>query len=590
MPDGIRSHRHRGSRRRRAVAPWVVLTVLTLVGTTGVSLGYAHVIRGACSGELRVRLIAAPAVADILDGLARSWSGSEPEVGRRCAVVEVDGRDTAAIVRQLVSGWDDKAGPAPDVWVPESTAWVRRAAASPPAAAILPSDQTSIARSPAVVAMPKPMAEALGWPQIQPSWQDLIQAKHPAAAGWAGTGNADWGEFRLGMTDPLRSTAGLHTLMAVLDANTDGEISGDESGNLTRLRAVQKVYAETVDAMLADLRRADERGSVAALRHVSAFPALECEVVAYNLGHPRVPLVAVYPRDTTDADHPYLVLNTPWSDPARQEVAYRFLDYVRGPAGRSKLMAAGFRDADGNGGDVLSDGHGTAPRVQASTQAMPPPAAVKRSIEVWSALTRITNVLLVLDVSGSMGLAVSGPAKTRLALVRAAARSTISLLSDDSSVGLWLFASRMDGTSDHIEAVPSGRLTEPAAGAATRRVAVSAALDRIAAGGNSALYDTVVAAHHAVSDAYRDGARNLVVVVTDGGNDDDTGGATLNQTIEALGGDDPAHAVQVVTIGFGPDADTGALRAISRASGAVSYPVGLDADLGSALQTAVLAE
>jgi Ca-activated chloride channel family protein len=566
------------------VAPWVLLTLLAVVATSGVSAGFVYLVRRACSGDVRARLMAAPDVANAFESLARSWLETEPAVNDRCAGVDVDSRDTAAVIQQFASGWDTKAGPPPDVWVPESTAWARRASAAPLAAPILPADQPAVVRSPAVIAMPKPMAEALGWPPTRPSWQDLTQGRHKAASGWGGAGNPSWGEFRLGMTDPLRSTAGLHALMAVLDSNADGEISGDESANLTKLRSVQKVYEPTVDGILANLRREDGKGGDAALRYVSAFPALESEVVAYNLGNPRVPLVAVYPRGgTADADHPYLILKASWAEAAKQEVALRFFDFLRGPVGRSRLQALGFRDPAGVGAGSGGSAPVDTPRAALSA------ASIKRSLEMWTALTRVTNLLLVVDVSGSMGDPVPGLAKSRLGLVRAAAQATIAMLSDDSHVGLWLYATRLGGTRDHKEAVPAGRLGDPAEGAASRREALAVALDQMSAGGNAALYDTVVNAYRQVGANFREGANNLVVVVTDGGNDDDTGGLTLKQTIDAVGTADSGRRVPVVTIGLGPDADVEVLKQISRASGTFSsYPVGLDADLGSLFLTAVL--
>ena len=39
---------------------------------------------------------------------------------------------------------------------------------------MMPDLQPSLARSPAILAMPKPMAQALGWPTGDLSWQDLI--------------------------------------------------------------------------------------------------------------------------------------------------------------------------------------------------------------------------------------------------------------------------------------------------------------------------------------------------------------------------------------------------------------------------------
>jgi Ca-activated chloride channel family protein len=593
MPNGsrttIRSHRRRGTRRRRIIAPWVVGIVLATVALSGLSAGYLYLVRQSCAGEVRATIAAAPGVATLIEGAARAWQEDEPSVDNRCAFVDVDSKDPALIAQQLGTEWDPKSGAPPDVWVPDSSAWVRRAASSQEAATALPERRPSVATSPTVIAMPKPMAVALGWPKVKLSWQDIVD-RLATGAGWGALGKPEWGEFRLGMTDPLRSTAGLHALMAVLDTNDNGDVSAEEQSGVARLRQVQKVYEDSTDRLLANLRREDAQGSEAALRYVSAFPAFEQEVLTYNTGNPRVPLVAIYPSNgTADADYPYLVLGAAWADPVRQRVARAFLAYLGTTDGRRELLAAGFRDPRRTGGRVLAEANGAAARLPFLPRALPVPEVVKRTIELWTAVTRAANVLLVLDVSGSMGQQVPGAGKTRLAVLREAARGTVSALTDEAHVGLWLYASRLDGTRDYRQAVPLGRLADPAGGAATRRAALLGALDRMTAGGNTGLYDTAVAAQKAVSDSFVDGAANLVVLVTDGRNDDDTGGMSLSQACGALRKSaETPRRVPVITVGFGPEADTAALQEISRSTGAVSYPDSGAFELESVLLTAVL--
>jgi Ca-activated chloride channel family protein len=257
-------------------------------------------------------------------------------------------RDSALMAQALGTDWDPKSlGTPPDVWAPDSTAWVRRASTAPVAERMMPDLQPSLARTPAVVAMPKPMAEALGWPNGDVSWQDLINTVAADPAGWGKYGKPQWGPFRFGMTDPLKSTAGLLSLMAVLDSNDDGEVAPAEQDTVYKLKQERAVYTDTTDQILTELRAADRQGGDAALKYVSAFPALEQDVLMYNKGNPAVPLVAVYPSNgSADADNPYLVLDAPWSVKARQAVAKEFLKYARGPVGRKAFLDAGFRDAN----------------------------------------------------------------------------------------------------------------------------------------------------------------------------------------------------------------------------------------------------
>ena len=192
-PVRIRSHRRGGRRRQLAVAPWIVLTLVAVVVASGVTVGYGYLVRSRCSGEVRATVVAAPVLAGLLDGLARRWQDTEPIVRGRCAAVEVESKDSATVAQALGAPWEAKsAGPAPDVWVPESGVWASRAATAPAAATMLPEQRPAIARSPTVIAMPKPMAQALGWPVAPLTWRDVINNFAGRPAGWGGYGKP-WG-------------------------------------------------------------------------------------------------------------------------------------------------------------------------------------------------------------------------------------------------------------------------------------------------------------------------------------------------------------------------------------------------------------
>ena len=225
----VRSHRRGASGRRLPIAPWIIAAVIVvLMGGAG-AYGVSFLLKNGCTGSVKANIVAAPATATLLEGLARGWADTSPAVGDACASVEIAGRDTAIMAQSLGTDWDSKAGAPPDVWVPDSTAWVRRASTAATAERMMPDLQPSLARTPAVIAMPRPMAEALGWPTGELSWQDLANKTAADPAGWGKYGKPEWGPFRFGMTDPLKSTAGLLSLMAVLDGNDDGEVSA-ESG------------------------------------------------------------------------------------------------------------------------------------------------------------------------------------------------------------------------------------------------------------------------------------------------------------------------------------------------------------------------
>ena len=63
--------------------------------------------------------------------------------------------------------------------------------------------------TPLVIAMPKPMAEALGWPDTPIGFADILALANDPQ-GWAKFGHPEWGPFKLGKTSPNFSTSGLN--------------------------------------------------------------------------------------------------------------------------------------------------------------------------------------------------------------------------------------------------------------------------------------------------------------------------------------------------------------------------------------------
>jgi Ca-activated chloride channel family protein len=585
---GVRSHR-KGGRRRAPVLGWVaagvVLVLLAGLGVTGVR----YLTRERCSGSVTAQVIASAETAGILTELSRRWARTTPSVNGVCSNVVIRSRDAAVMAQALGTDWDSKAGgPAPDVWVPDSTAWVRRASTAAVAERMMPDRQPSLARSPAVIAMPKPMAEAIGWPGTGISWQDIVTKVAADPAGWGKYGKDDWGRFRFGMTDPLSSTAGLLSLMAVLDGDDDGEVTPEEQNAVFKLKQERALYTETTGEITAGLAKADRESADAAMKYVSAFPAFEQDVVAYNKNNPKVPLVAVYPSNgSADADYPYLVLEAPWATRQKQDVARAFLGYARGVEGRKAFLDAGFRDSNREAGRPLEESPSFSAKLKTLPRAVLLPESVKQSMDTWTALTRPTNVLLVLDVSGSMNEQVPGTGRTRLQLAKDAAHGAVSLFADDVDAGLWTFSSRQTASTDYRMVVPIGQVSDQVGGK-TRRDQMTTQIDKLAALGDTGLYDTAAAAQQAVADTYQKGATNLVVLITDGKNDDPTGGLSLDQLRAKLDANATSgKKVPIVTVGYGNDADFAALQEISRVSGGTLYTSKTAFDINQVLLTAI---
>lgn len=351
MPYGhsltVRSHRRGGTRRRPSIVPVIVIGSVVVLVAAGLVAGYLYLIGSSCSGQVTATVVVSPRIETMMQGLRRSWADSSPSVDGTCAMVSIEAMDSAAATTALSGRWNAKTdGPTPDAWVPDSTAWAKVAGADEDAAAMLPSRQPSLARSPLVLAVPKPMAEAAGILDTPVTWSALVK-KLSGTRGWAQYGHASWGEFRIGLSDPQTSTAGLLAVLAVADANHNGVLDAGERPEATEFERSATVRVGTSAEIFNGLTSVATQGVAATLAYVSAFPALEQDVVSYNLTKPEVPLVAVNPQENESvADFPYLVLDASWSASDRQQVVSLFLEYLRGKAGRAAFVDGGYREAE----------------------------------------------------------------------------------------------------------------------------------------------------------------------------------------------------------------------------------------------------
>jgi Ca-activated chloride channel homolog len=549
----------------------------------------------ACVGATTPLVLASSAdKAALMTRLAAEFSASTRRGGgHHCVRATVVMKGSGAAASALATGWQPSDGPTPDVWSPTGSIWLplleaRLAEAQRSSLIPTPDAVEHIAASPMVVAMPRPMAQALGWPDTPIGWSDLLNLAS-SRTGWARFGHPEWGRFSLGKTNPNFSHAGLEGTIATYYAavgRTSGLTEQDiRSAAIRRFVAgvEQSVvrYGDTTASFQSDWLRADDRGQ--ALTYISALVTEENLVPAYNEGNPtadpalagkhprpKVPLVAIYPREGTFvADHPYAVLSAPWVTPAKRAAAAAFLAYLRSPAVQRQWQANHFRDADNRPGTQETEAIGVIP-TQPVKILQPPTAKITNDIlDSWTQLRKTANVVSLIDVSGSMAAKLPGSGQTKLDAAKEAAIASLKLFTDHDEVGLWSFSGGIRGRRDYIPLVGIGPMNG-AVGNAVRRTALVGALQGLAPRGNTGLYNSVAAAYQTVLDRYRDDRINAVVVLTDGKNDAQ-GGLDLpglRKRIQATAG---GRQIRIITIAYGPDADADALAQIARATKGASY-------------------
>jgi Ca-activated chloride channel family protein len=436
------------------------------------------------------------------------------------------------------------------------------------------------------------MAEALGWPDQPIGFADIVELANDPD-GWASVGHPEWGPFRLGKTNPNYSTSGLNFTIAQYYAAT-GKTSGLTTEDLSRPEAVEFArdvesavvhYGDITMTFLNNWFATDVRGT--SLTYASAVAVEEKSVIDYNLGNPdgelsvgevprepRVPLVAIYPSEgTLYSDNPFIILDAEWVTPEQRTAAEAFEEYVQRPENQEKVLAFGFRPNNPNVplADPVSTANGVDPDQPRSELEVPAPDVLVRILDSWAEQRKEARVLLVLDVSGSMGdLASDG--RTKLDLAQEAAVSALDQFKDTDEVGLWVFSTDLLGGPD-----PNYRELVPVAPIGAQRDALVEAIRAQFPTNGTPLYDVTGKAYASMLDAYDPTKINAVVFLTDGVNDDgipdddEQEFSSLIGRLQAGSEGATSRPVRVFTISYGDGADTVTLKAIAQATSAAHY-------------------
>jgi Ca-activated chloride channel family protein len=541
-------------------------------------------------------LALSPEKIALFEELAADFNGSDAAEldGGGCAFARPYRKSSGAAAQLLIEGWPSPAdnGEPPTVWSPAASGW--GAIVNERTGSNLATGGAPFMLTPLVIAMPKPMADAIGYPETPIGFGDIVELANDPQ-GWAKYGHPEWGPFRLGKTNPNFSTSGLNFTVAEYYAAT-GKTTGLTSEDLARadvrqfaadLESAVVHYGDTTLTFLNNWYRADARGT--ALTYVSAAAVEEKSILDYNAGNPdgildpgeepvppKVPLVAVYPTEgTLFSDNPYFVLDAEWVTAEQRTAAEAFEEFIQLPENQAKVLAFGFRPGNPQVpvGEPIVPGNGVDPQQPQAELEVPDGAVLSEILDLWAEQRKTARVLLVLDVSGSMG-DDGGDGRTKLELAKEAAKAALAEFNDDDQVGLWVFTTDVDqdgSMATYRELVaPDGRIGDT-------RERMRNEIDRYPPLNGTPLYAVTAAAYGAMRDSYDPTKINAIVLLTDGVNDDGETSDDRDQLdaliTELRSGSEgsTAQPVRVFTISYGAGADTPTLRRIAEASNAALY-------------------
>lgn len=540
---------------------------------------------------------------DLLTDLANEFNGSDESqdveaIGGGCIFVRPQTKASGLAADLLATGWDtDLEGPLPVIWSPASAAWgqvLNQRLIDAGETPYVPEDYAPFMLSPLVIAMPQPMAEALGHPDEPIGWNTILELSRDPQ-GWAAYGHPEWGPFRLGKTNPNFSTSGLSALIAQYYALVDKtqDLTGEDISRADVLEGAASIesavvhYGDTTLTFLNNWYRNDQRGT--ALTYASAVAVEEVSLINYNRGNPdgvlepgeevvepRTPLVAIYPEEgTLFSDNPFFILSdAEWVSDEQAAAAQIFTDFVQQPENQERVLEFGFRPGNIEVpiADPVVPENGVDPAQPTTTLSTPDSDVMVDLIAQWSETRKPAQVLLVLDVSGSMAdFAASGSRETKLDLAISAATTALDEFIDADVVGLRIFSTDLGVDPDtgepldHLDLVPLAPIGQ-------NEQALRDALSGLLPVAGTPLYTVTQDSFTDMAEQFDPDKINAIVLLSDGQNDDprnDDRAAMLEVLSQAQG--ENATQIRIFPIRYGQDADTSDLELIAEATDAVVY-------------------
>ncbi len=426
---------------------------------------------------------------------------------------------------------------------PDSSLWVSQVdrdwqAANPDASPLVSSIER-YALTPVVIAMLEDRAEAVGYPDESVGWRRLMTiAQEDPSFRWS---------------HPSVSTAtGLLSVTAEFYAANDKleTLQVADIQNEAALQYVTDIEA-TVDRYGGESEdRVIVRNLAAGGRQLDAFVTQEQKVIFFNQNSPSTQLVAVYPEEGTFfMDHPLVLLDGDWVSDEQARVFREFARFVAEPAQQQTVLELGYRPADvsialDDPNSLVRPEFNVDPEEPTALLQVPSPATLGAIREAWLVTKRPADIVLVIDVSGSMeGDKLSG--------VKGA---------------LFSFIDQIEGDRDRVALVTfsdRSQLVQPLA--PLDGGAMSDSVRQLQAGGGTQLYDAIAfALDHLEAENTGDRAQ-VIVAMTDGQSE-----GSINVVEQKIDGME--SSVIVYTVGYGTDADLEVLQRIAQLGEGQVYP------------------
>jgi Ca-activated chloride channel family protein len=531
---------------------WITLLIIVVAAcalcwplTRGIVSGVNNAVGGLFSSvdstlsgpQPTLAIAVSPEKAELFAQLVNDFNAKKLKASNgaemRIATINLEPED---MIDAAIAGNFQAMSPDSSIWLDQLDRQYQAAQNTP---AGLVGQTVRYAVSPVVIAMWRDTAQRLGWPQKPIGWSDLLNEA---------TTNKD---FK--WSHPSTSSAsGLLATLAEFYAAT-GKTRGLTVDDVKTPQAQEYVNAleKTVryygegEASIA--QNVVEKGR----NYLDAFVASEQIVINANQT-PGVDLVAIYPNEgSLWQDHPLALLESSGLSDLNRETFSAFASYITAPEAQQAILAKGYRPADLNikidgANSPINMNNGADPAKPQTSLQVPAATVLDVVRESWLANKRRTNVMLVVDTSGSME-------GEKIDNVKEALGTFLDQIkSDEERVGLIEFY------TDVTERVQISELKN-------NRSELVRAVTTLDPGGNTALLDGVEAAYERLQQLDDPSRINAIVVMTDG--KENASAIGLSQLVKRLqSGNQRGVPVVIFAIAYGSDADMKVLQTLSDAT------------------------
>jgi Ca-activated chloride channel homolog len=441
------------------------------------------------------------------------------------------------MMNRVNDGWYSAVSPDSSIWISQiDRAWQ----AENPDASPLVGTIERYALSPIVIAMLEDRAAETNYPEEEFGWVDLMNlAQDDPGFRWSHSSAST-------ASGLLTLTAEFYAATDKLDNLTVADVQDEDVLTLvTEIEGTVNRYgAESEDRVIT-------RNLAAGGRLLDAFVTQEQKVIFFNQNSPSTKLIAIYPEEGTFwMDHPLILLDGPWVTDAQRRVFRDFARFVAEPTQQERVTAYGYRPADiavplDGESSVLREEYNVNPDEPSTLLQVPSPSVVEAIQDAWLLTKRPANIVLVIDVSGSME-------GTKLAGVKGALLSFIDQIeSERDHVSLVIFSDTATLVQP-LNPLDRDRMTDQ--------------IRQLQAGGGTMLYDAVAfALDHLNAQEDAAGRAQVIVAMTDGQSDGDIS-AVENKLAEIEG------SAIIYTVAYGEDADLTVLQRIAQIGEGQAYP------------------